>query len=250
MNEILKFVMDASKRVGFLSAEEEKELIVKVREGDKKTLDKLFCANARYIYKEARKYARSYGLSLEDSFSAACEGFVKGITHFDLSKGTRLITIAGWWIQHAEQDELFLSHMIKIPHNKLNGTDKNLDGFTQARIQAAKCIGSMDCLLDEEDEKTGTLHDIVASSYAGPEDETVSADRRRILENVMAENLSGKERLVLEMLYGFDDGEEKSLSEVGKVLNCSKQRVAQVRDGALMKLRHPRVSRKLRDLAA
>lgn len=119
MVDIFDFVKIVSNKIEFLDVEQEHNLLIKAQKGDSKASEKLFCANSRFILKISSGYAQKYGLTLEDTFSAACEGFIKAIEKFDTKKENRLITLATWWIKITIQDELYRSHAIKIPHNLL-----------------------------------------------------------------------------------------------------------------------------------
>ena len=99
MAEIFDFVRIVSNKIEFLDAEQERNLLIKAQKGDFKASEKLFCANSRFILKTSSPYAQKYGLTLEDTFSAACEGFLKAVQKFDTKKENRLITLATFWIK-------------------------------------------------------------------------------------------------------------------------------------------------------
>ena len=254
MSDIFDLVRNASEKTGFLSMEQERELIIKAKKGDSKASEKLFCANSRFILKISSGYAQKYGLTLEDTFSAACEGFIKAIEKFDTKKENRLITLATWWIKSTIQDELYRSHAIKIPHNllyllKTEDSENGEDLKNASLMNACGKIASLDeSFGDEED--SWCLYDSISSSLADPERLVEQHEIQTTIEKVMKNNLSKREIIVLKMIYGLIDGQEHSLSEVGKQLGCSKQRADQIKKAALVKLRHPRVFCKLKDLVA
>ena len=252
-NEVFDLVKKASAKTKFLNAEEEKNLIAASRNGDIKATEILFNANSRYILKEATKYSNSYGLPLEDCFSACVVGFIKSIEKFDCKQTTRLITLSSYWFRSMCQDELYKSHAIKIPHNKLGLLKEeyrynNQDSKMVALLNAAGEIASLDAPLDDGDD-AGNLFDSLSSSITTPEMEYEMIECRKIIDFVMKKNLNNREIYVLKMVYGFD-GETHSLSEIGQLLGCSKQRADQIKKAALVKLRHPRVFCKLKDLVA
>ena len=254
MAEIFDLVRTASEKTEFLNFEQERDLIIKAQKGDSKASEKLFCANSRFILKTSSRYAQKFGLTLEDTFSAACEGFIKAIEKFDTKKENRLITLATWWIKSTIQDELYRSHAIKIPHNLLyllkTEDSENGDELRNASLlNACGKIASLDeSFGDEED--SWCLYDSISSSLADPERVVEQHEMQTTIEEVLKNNLSKREIIVLKMIYGLIDGQEHSLSEVGKQLGCSKQRADQIKKAALVKLRHPRVFCKLKDLVA
>lgn len=254
MKTIIDFVNTASMNVNYLSADEEKELVAKAQKGDKKASDSLFRANVRFILKEAKNYARSYGMSLEDCFSSACEGFMKAIERYDAEKGTRLITIAIWWIKSCIQEESYNSHLIKIPYKKIARLqDKEFWNSSRPEdVELMKIAGEMDSLdspLWGEDDGD-TMADSIKSIFLNPMEEYEKAEVRNLIDEVITNNLTDREEFVLRKIFGFDDGEKYSLSDVGKMLGCTKQRADQIKNSALAKLRKSEAEIILSDFVA
>lgn len=252
--KIFDLVRTTSEKTEFLNFEQERDLIIRAQKGDSKASEKLFCSNSRFILKISSGYAQKYGLTLEDTFSAACEGFIKAIEKFDTKKENRLITLATWWIKSTIQDELYRSHAIKIPHNLLYllKTEDSENGDELRNASLLNACGKM-ASLDEsfgDEEDSWCLYDSISSSLADPEGVVEQHEMQTTIEEVLKNNLSKREIIVLKMIYGLIDGQEHSLSEVGKQLGCSKQRADQIKKAALVKLRHPRVFCKLKDLVA
>lgn len=253
-DKIFDLVRTASEKTEFLNFEQERDLIIKAQKGDSKASEKLFCANSRFILKISSGYAQKYGLTLEDTFNAACEGFLKAVQKFDTKKENRLITLATWWIKSTIQDELYRSHAIKIPHNlfyllKTEDSENGDELRNASLLNACGKIASLDeSFGDEED--SWCLYDSISSSLADPERVVEQHEMQTTIEEVLKNNLSKREIIVLKMIYGLIDGQEHSLSEVGKKLGCSKQRTDQIKKAALLKLRQPRVFCKLKDLVA
>ena len=152
------------------------------------------------------------------------------------------------------QDELYRSHAIKIPHNllhllKTDDSENGEDLKNASLLNACWKIASLDeSFGDEED--SWCLCDSISSSLAAPERVVEQHEMQTTIEEVLKNNLSKREIIVLKMIYGLLDGQEHSLSEVGKQLGCSKQRADQIKKVALVKLRYPRVFCKLKDLVA
>ena len=253
MVEIFDFVKIVSNKIEFLDAEQERNLLIKAQKGDSKASEKLFCANSRFILKTSSRYAQKYGLTLEDTFSAACEGFLKAVQKFDTKKENRLITLATFWIKSKMQEELYRSHAIKIPHNLLHllKTDDSENGEDLKNASLMNACGKI-ASLDEsfgDEEDSWCLYDSISSSLADPERLVEQHEIQTTIEEVMKNNLSKREIFVLKNVFGFD-GKEKSLSKIGEELGVSKQRVQQLKLEALTKLRHPRISCILKDFVA
>ena len=254
MADIFDLVRIASGKTAFLNANQERVLIKNAQNGDLKSSEQLFCANSRYILKQSINYAEKYGLPLEDVFSAAIEGYLKAIEKFDLNKENRLITLATWWIQCAIQDELYRSHVIKIPRNKINLLNaENTEGCenlsTANLFNACGDIASLDETFRNE-EDSGSLYDTISSHSSDPEEILEIDALHKVIETILKANLNEREIYVIKMSFGFIDGEQHSLSEIGALLGCSKQRADQIKKAALIKLRHPNVSYRLKDFVA
>lgn len=254
MNKLVELVKKASSRFGFLDSNEERQLIEKAQKGDKNAMDHLFCSNSRYLLKEAVKYSKFYNFDIEDIFNSCVEGFVKAVSKFDFTKSNRLITLCGWWVKSCVQDEVYRNHTVHIPHNKIallkNLTSENLD--TPEKTALFNAIGkpvSLDKPVDS-DEETSTLGSMIQGDTVNPEDEALKIYARREIETIMDSELSYKEATVLKMAFGFEDGESKTLAEIGERIGCTKQRADQIKKEALKKLRSPRVAVRLRDFAA
>lgn len=254
MNTVFDLVKVASSKVGFLDAQQERDLIAKAQAGDKKASSDLFCANSRFILKQAAGFTKTYSLSIEEAFSAACVGYLKAIEKYDFKKETRLVTIARWWILNAIQDEAYSSHLIRIPHGKIGLLkEENRDSADSVQVNAvlnaAGGIASLNAMFKTKDDDSGCLEDTFDSDISDPFEDFENAERKRLLAKAMKENLSPRENFVIRANFGFD-GKSYSLSEIGRMLGCSKQRADQLKKSALKKLRSPRVCHEFRDLVA
>lgn len=251
MSTVFDLVGTACSKVGFLSAEEEIELLKKAKNGSEKAKNDLFCANSRFLLKEAGIYADRFKLDLDDIFGACCEGFLKAIDKYDFSKGTRLITLARWWILNCVQEEAYRSHFIRLPYNKISQLKASIFQDSEVDLNTIYASGSpvsLDAPVLQDSSKN--LGDILCDDKANPEDYSDYKNCQDVINRTMEKVLTNKELKVIRMNFGFDDGEEKSLSEIGVVLGCSKQCVGQIKQNALKKLRKPDVGVYLRDFAA
>ncbi len=231
MNEIFALVRASSERVGFLSSEEERKLIISAQKDgveSEMAKNKLFCANSRFILKQALALAKRYGISQEMAFSACCEGFSKAISKFDTKKECRLVTYMTWWFQHYCEDELYHSFSIKLPHEKTGDED----------LRALYRVFSLNARIDPNDDESNYKLELVSDSQKDPQDCFLEEERNASLENAIRNCLTFREAQIIRMYYGFDGEEEKSLREIGDLLGLSKQRTGQIRLQALEKLRN------------
>lgn len=254
MKEIYDLVAKASSKVGFLTRDEERGLLVKAKKGDGKASSDLFCANSRYLLKTARYYEKAFGISLEDAFDAAVDGYMKAIEKFDLSKQNRLITLAGWWIRYYEQEAICHSHMIAIPRKKLMmlsekmPRDKGSHEDASLHFMSARFL-SLDAPF-AGDEDGGTIGDIIESDYGDPCLEMERASMVETVADAMKKNLTERESYILKMNFGMVDGKEHSLSDIARDMGYSKQRINQIKKAAMKKLGGPDVSPALKELIA
>lgn len=255
MKEIFDFVAKVSSRISFLTVDEEHNLIARAKKGDRNASSALFCANSRYLLKTAKAYEHLYGISLEDAFDAAVDGFFKAIEKFNLNSQNRLVTLAQWWIRHYEQEALYHNHLITIPHGKLKNL-KDRNPGENADYESAKLYYASGMSLSLEtpignNEEDETLGDLMRSSYGDPLVEVENKILSETVENFLNENLNEKENYILRLYFGIADGKEYSLSDIGKRMGYSRQRIDQIKKNAIKKLRsNPEISKNLREFVA
>lgn len=258
-------------RVPLLSNEDEQKLAKAVGEGDPYAKKKLSEANLRLVVSIAKKYV-GRGLQFLDLIQEGNLGLIKAVDKFDQSKGFKFSTYATWWIRQAITRAIAdQARTIRIPvHmvetiNKVKRISSNLLHETGKEATIESVASQLKMPLDrvkeiirvsqdpvsletpigeEEDSHLGDF--IPDNDVPAPADAAFRTMLREQLNDVIG-TLTDREGKVLKMRFGFDDGKPRTLEEVGKQFEVTRERIRQIEAKALRKLRHPSRSKKLKD---
>ena len=258
-------------KVPLLTQEEENELSRRVKEGDAEAARRLAEANLRLVVSIAKHYA-GRGMLLSDLIQEGNLGLMKAVDKFDYQKGYRFSTYATWWIRQAITRAIAdQGRTIRIPvHmvetvNRLRKTSRILtqelgreptpDELAQKLQMPKEQVTELLRIMmepvsletpvgDEEDTHLGDFMPDLA--FPPPSEEASYRVMRAQLLEVLS-TLTERERKVLELRFGLEDGEVHTLEEVGEEFHVTRERIRQIESKALRKLRHPSRSRKLRD---
>ena len=270
-SDSLRLYLREISRIPLLSAQREFDLAQRIERGDREARNHLIEANLRLVVSIAKRYV-GQGLSLEDLVGEGNIGLIRAVSKFDASKGFRFSTYATWWIKQAitrsilegtravrlpvyiMEEVMRVNRMTRQLYQELErdptpeeiGVALSMPGERVSELLVwAEKVFSLDAPLSEEEENT--LADIIEDANTrGPVEAT---DRALLRDEVLRvlNNLTQREREVIMLRFGLEDDQDHTLEEVGKRLKVTRERVRQIEERAIRKLRHPQSSRLLKD---
>ena len=264
-----KYLQDISK-IDLITAQEEVELAQRIRTGDQLALEKLTNANLRFVVSVAKQY-QNQGLTLPDLINEGNVGLVKAARRFDETRGFKFISYAVWWIRQSILQALAeQSRVVRLPLNKIGSINKikktfsyleqaherppsaeeiakELDMTVDEVKQSLKNTGrhvSMDAPLKEGE--TSSLYDVLNSNESPKPDRNLMHQSLYTEINRALETLSPREADVVRLYYGIGDQQSMTLEEIGTTFDLTRERVRQIREKAIRKLRHTSKSKILK----
>ena len=272
LDDSMKIYLKEIGKIPLLTKQEELEIAKRISEGDEEAKQILIESNLRLVVSIARKYARKE-MPILDLIQEGTLGLIKAAEKFDYTKGFKFSTYATWWIRQAITRAIAdQARTIRIPvHmvetiNKLTRIQRQLiqelgrepsaeeiaekmDGMTPEKVREIQKISlepvSLETPIGEEDDSH--LGDFIEDEGAmSPNDYAANELLKDELNDVLLE-LTDREEKVLRLRFGLDDGRTRTLEEVGREFNVTRERIRQIEAKALRKLKHPSRSKRLKD---
>ena len=253
-----------------LTPQQEFDLAVRIRSGDRKSLEKMVESNLRFVITISKEY-QGRGLPLEDLIAEGNVGLVRAATRYDETVGVKFTTYAVWWIRQGILSALAeKARMVRLPVNKIKhlcrleriasglkqelGREPNTEEVAkiaemqpkqvQDLLDASRWHVSLDSPLEEGPDTS--LLEIIEDKEAESPERVVM--RRAMIEEMRSalETLSPREAQILKMYFGINGDEPMTLEQIGNQFSLTKERVRQIRDKALLALKHPSRMRRIK----
>lgn len=259
-------------RVDLISAEEEVELAKRIKAGDRRALERLTKANLRFVVSVSKQY-QNQGLSLPDLINEGNLGLIKAAERFDETRGFKFISYAVWWIRQSILQALAeQARIVRLPLNKIGTINKinrayseleqqferppsaeelaeflecSTDEVRQSLANTGRHI-SMDAPLVEGDETSSSMYDVLPNDSLGsPEDDLNTESLRKDIDRSLS-TLTGREGDVVRLYYGLNGKHPLTLEEIGDLFDLTRERVRQIKEKAIRRLKHTSRSRMLK----
>ena len=259
-------------RVELISADEEVELARRIREGDRTALERLTKANLRFVVSVSKQY-QNQGLALPDLINEGNLGLIKAAERFDETRGFKFISYAVWWIRQSILQALAeQARIVRLPLNKIGTINKINKAFSELEqrferppsaeelAEFLECTTdeikqslanngrhvSMDAPLVEGDESSSSMYDVLVNdTLPGPEKELVVESLRKDIERSLS-TLTSREGDVVRLYYGLNGKHPMTLEEIGERFDLTRERVRQIKEKAIRRLKHTSRSRMLK----
>ncbi len=252
-------------RVDLITADEEVELAKRIKEGDRQALERLTKANLRFVVSVSKQY-QNQGLTLSDLINEGNLGLIKAAERFDETRGFKFISYAVWWIRQSILQALAeQARIVRLPLNKIGNINKINRAYSeleqkferppsadelaemldctphevkQSLSQNGRHI-SMDAPLVEGDDSSSSMYDVMGSkdSLPSPESNLVMESLRCDIRQSL-KSLTPRESEVVSMFYGLEGKMPLSLEEIGDRFDLTRERVRQIKEKAIRRLKH------------
>ncbi len=255
-----KYLQDISK-LPMVTVDEETQLAGKIRNGDPVALEKLVSANLRFVVSVAKQY-QNQGISLPDLINEGNVGLIKAASRFDETRGFKFISYAVWWVRQSIMQAISeQSRIIRLPLNKVGALNKikKAHSILEQQLERAPTNSEIATLVDMNEQEIGitqsssgwhistdallpgqeesTILDVLFNPDDTKPDDALMADSLRIEITKALRTLTEREKSVIMQYYGIAGNQSMSLEEIGEKLDLTRERVRQIKEKAIRKLR-------------
>ncbi len=270
-NDLIDKYLQEIGNVPLLTPDEEIDMAKKIKAGDEQALERLTKANLRFVVMVAKQY-QNQGLSLNDMINEGNIGLIKAAKRFDATRGFKFISYAVWWIRQSILQALAeQSRVVRLPQNKIGAISRIGKVFsdleqeferepsmeeiadqmdlTAEEVNTTLQLSSRHLSVDEpiNDEDANTLMDVIENNQqVAPDQELITESLKVEIKNAL-ETLSSREREVIKLYFGIDEDHPLTLEEIGERFGLTRERVRQIKEKGIHRLRHTSRSSKLRD---
>ena len=259
-----QYLQDVERYPLIVDPGKEREIARRARVGDREAAERLVTANLRFVISYVKKY-QGRGLNLAELVCIGNEGLLKAVKKFAPDKGVKFISYAVWWIRQTVLQALAeQTRSVRIPLNQNSNlvklsrtetaltqklgrspTDREIADQMEEPVETVRALRrvasaelSLDAPLDKSDRDSASF----GERFSGMDDSDIEVDveaqaRREFLERMFESYLTERERKILVLYYGLDDGEEMTLEQIGSLLGVTRERIRQIRNRAFDKLR-------------
>lgn len=264
-----KYLQDISK-VKLLTPEEEIELAVKIKKGNQQAMEVLTKANLRFVVSVAKQY-QNQGLSLGDLINEGNVGLIKAAKRFDETRGFKFISYAVWWIRQSILQALAeQSRIVRLPLNRIGALNRigkaysNLKQEFEREPSPEEIANELEMDLDEisdtmklsgkqvsvdapfVDGEENSLLDVIENvQQPAPDNQLINESLKVEIRNTLA-SLPAREAEILKLYFGIDVEYAMTLEEIGEKFNLTRERVRQIKEKAIRRLRHTSKSKNLK----
>jgi len=264
-----KFLQEIGK-ISLITADEEVELAQKIREGDQIALEKLTKANLRFVVSVAKQY-QNQGLTLPDLINEGNLGLIKAAKRYDPTRGFKFISYAVWWIRQSILQALAeQSRIVRLPLNKIGSINKinkaytELEQVNQRAPSPEEIADKLEMYVDDVKEsmrnssrhvsmdapliegEDSNLYDVLRSSESPRPDKDLMLESLRVEINRALTTLNPREADVIKLYFGLGAQHPMTLEEIGEKFDLTRERVRQIKEKAIRRLKHTSRSKTLK----
>ena len=258
-SSVQRYLKELSKYTP-MSRKEEEETLERSRKGDTQAVERLITSNLRFVVSVALEY-QGRGVPLSDLIAEGNMGLMEALKRFDEKRGYKFISYAVWWIRQAILNAIKHTSTVSLPANRQEDMDRMARRWGQMTQElgrmptldevasdmkisrkraerALQCVRSnlsLESPLDSEGEQT--LVQVLNADDPDPDIQVLERDRLELISKSLVGSLDSREADVIRAYFGLDGGERRTLGEIGRTLGVTRERVRQIRNRALCKLK-------------